>query len=424
MRPVILAAVACALAACGTGGAADRSEIQLTLFGDPVETAGYATMVSEFETANPDVEVTLAPVATQADLLARLTTAFAGGAPPDVFLVNFRTYGQFAAQGALAPVQPHLDASDVLDADDFFPQVFEAFRFDGEELTCMPQNLSSLQVYYNADRFDAAGLDRPRAGWTWDDFLAAARALTGDGAYGLGVEPRIIRLAPFVWSNGGDVVDDPDAPTTLTLDAGPARDALDWFLDLSLVHGVVPPDREEQSREAEARFLDGDLGMLLDSRRAVPTLRTIEQFSWDVAPLPVAPGGEPATILHSDAYCLSAEGDVDAGWRLVEFAMSERGQTILAESGRTVPSRIDVASSPVFLEPDLPPASSEVFTDAATHLRATPHTATWPRVEKEADTLLEEIFYGRAAREAGIRALVESTRPLFSAGEQTPATAG
>jgi multiple sugar transport system substrate-binding protein len=104
--------------------------------------------------------------------------------------------------------------------------------------------------------------------------------------------------------------------------------------------------------------------------------------------------------------------------------MSERGQTILAESGRTVPSRIDVAASPVFLEPDLPPASSEVFTDAATHLRATPHTATWPRVEKEADTLLEEVFYGRAAREAGIRALVDSTRPLFSAGEQTPATAG
>ena len=28
------------------------------------------------------VEVTLAPVATQADLLARLTTSFAGGAPP------------------------------------------------------------------------------------------------------------------------------------------------------------------------------------------------------------------------------------------------------------------------------------------------------------------------------------------------------
>ena len=27
-------------------------------------------------------------------------------------------------------------------------------------------------------------------------------------SYGLGVEPSIIRLAPFVWSNGGDIVDD------------------------------------------------------------------------------------------------------------------------------------------------------------------------------------------------------------------------
>ena len=42
---------------------------------------------------------------------------------------------------------------------------------------CLPQNLSSLVVYYNRDLFDAAGVPYPEAGWTWDDFLAAAKAL-------------------------------------------------------------------------------------------------------------------------------------------------------------------------------------------------------------------------------------------------------
>ena len=76
---------------------------------------------------------------------------------------------------------------------------------------CLPQNVSSLVVYYNRDLFEAAGVPLPTAGWTWDDMTAAAAALRDGDQYGLGVEASIIRLAPFVWSNGGDIVDDPAA---------------------------------------------------------------------------------------------------------------------------------------------------------------------------------------------------------------------
>ncbi|HEX5996120.1 MAG TPA: sugar ABC transporter substrate-binding protein [Jiangellales bacterium] len=405
------------LAGCGAGDPTDRSPgITVMLFGDAEEVAGYRTLIEAFEQANRDVDVTLSPVATQDQLMARLTTSFAGGRPPDVFLLNYRRYGQFAAQGAIEPVQSYLDDSEVLDEDDFSPRAMDAFRFDGNELTCLPQNLSSLVVYYNADLFAAAGVPPPRAGWDWDDFLSAARSLTGDGRYGVGVEPSVIRIAPFIWSNGGELVDDPDQPTTLTLTASAAtREAVDWFLDLQLVHGVVPPDAEEQSESSEARFLRGTLGMYLNSRVAVPTLRTIDGFTWDVAPLPVAPGGVPASILHSDAYCMGAGlPSHDEAWRFIEFAMGPAGQKILAESGRTVPSRLDVADSPAFLDPAKPPRSSRVYLDAEPYLRATPRTATWSRVERESNTLLEEVFYGRVGREEGLRRLEEQIRPLFA----------
>jgi multiple sugar transport system substrate-binding protein len=419
IRALAVALLAVAVAACGgpatSGQGGGTTRITVVLFGDAIEVAGYGDLVDAFTDANPDVEVALSPVATQDDLLARLTTSFAGGNPPDVFLLNFRRYGQFAAQGAIDPAQPYLDASEVLDEADFADAPMDAFRFDGTELTCMPQNLSSLVVYYNRDLFEAAGVPLPAEGWTWDDLLEAGEALTGDGTYGIGIEPKLIRLAPFVWSNGGELVDDEDRPTRLTVDDGPAREALDFLLDLSLVHGVVPPDAEELSESSEARFLRGTLGMLFDSRVAVPTLRTIEGFDWDVAPMPVAPGGEPVSILHTDAYCLGAgAGNPEASWRFVEFAMSAEGQEILAASGRTVPSRLDVARSPTFLEPDLPPASSQVYLDAEPTLRATPRTATWSRVEKEGDALLLEVFYGRVEREAGIARLVEDTTPLFA----------
>ena len=404
------------LANCGGGSDAssDGDALRFVLFGDPVETAGYEDLVAAFEEANPDVDVLLSPVAEQDDLLAKLTTQFASGRPPDVFLVNYRNYGQFASQGVLAPVQPYLDQSTVIAEEDFAPAALDAFRFDGTELTCMPQNVSSLVTYYNADLFEQAGLPLPRAGWTWDEFLAAAQSLTDDGRYGVGTEVSLIRVAPFVWSAGGEVVDDPDAPTTLTVDSGDARTGLDFFLDLQTVHHVAPPEREEQSQDSEARFLAGGLGMYLNSRKSVPTLRTIEDFTWDVAPLPVAPGGEPATILHGDAYCMAEAGQQEEAWRFVEFANSVEGQTILARSGRTVPSRTDVARSAAFLRPDEPPASAEVFVDVQPSIRAVPHTATWSRVEKEADQILEELFYGRVEREEGIDLLVRTTAPLFA----------
>jgi multiple sugar transport system substrate-binding protein len=421
MRSLITAATAVAalLAGCGGGDTAGSSPdssvtLQFVLFGDAVETAGYQQLIDDFTADNPDVRIVLSPVATQDDLLAKLTTGFAGGSPPDVFLINYRRYGQFADQGVLEPVGPYLDDSDAIDESDFAETALEPFRFDGQTLTCMPQNISSLQVYYNVDLFEQSGAPLPEAGWTWDEFLAAAQAITGDGNYGLGIEPTLIRLAPFVWSAGGELVDDPKAPTRLTIDAGAAREALDFFLDLQLKHGVVPPQREELSQDSESRFLNGRLGMYLNSRRSVPTLRTIDGFTWDVAPLPVAPGGEPSTIQHGDAYCMSRDGrNIDATWRFIEYANTAAGQTTLAATGRTVPSRTDVAESPVFLEPEEPPASSQVFLDVIGDIRGTPVTATWPKVEKEANNILEGIFYGQTDQEEGIRQMIEETVPLF-----------
>src|SRR3712207_3101095 len=145
-------------AACASGEPAEDSatvgegteaggEIELAMFGDPAEVSGYEDMVAAFEDENPEVDVTIAPVPEQDDLAARLTTGFAAGDPPDVFLINYRNYGQYADQGVLEPVQGFLDESDAISEDEFAETSMEAFRFDGENLTCMPQNVSSLVVY-------------------------------------------------------------------------------------------------------------------------------------------------------------------------------------------------------------------------------------------------------------------------------------
>ena len=90
--------------------------------------------------------------------------------------------------------------------------------------------MSSLAVYYNRDLFQKYGVAEPQAGWTWNDLhrdgdradprrerhSRQGHRVRGGApqvaVYGLGVEPPMIRVAPFVWSNGGEIVDDPQQP--------------------------------------------------------------------------------------------------------------------------------------------------------------------------------------------------------------------
>ncbi|MDQ3958367.1 MAG: sugar ABC transporter substrate-binding protein [Actinomycetota bacterium] len=397
---------------CSSSGSAEDGEtatIQVQVSGEPEETAVYSSIAEQFEKLNDDVRVEVIEVAEKDDHLARLTTSFAGGNPPDVFLVNFREYSQFVVRGAIEPMERHLDA---VDTDDYFPQPLEAFTYDGE-LQCMPQNISSLVVYYNKAIFEAAGLPRPKEGWSWDDFRATARALTGGDVRGLGIEPTIIRLAPFVWSAGGEIVDDPESPASLDLDNPGAREALEFIVSLVRDDGVVPTADEVAAQDLETRFVTGKLGMLLSSRRDTPAFREVAGLDWDVAPLPV--GREPAGILHSDAYCIAAGSDaVDDAAAFVRFATGEEGETLGALSGRTVPSLISVANSGAFLDPVQPPRHSEVFLDGIPSIRRTPVLPTWPEIEDIAEQVLIRAFYeeGYTIDEA-IHDLDEETRDLF-----------
>jgi multiple sugar transport system substrate-binding protein len=400
---------------------AGPTRITVMVAGDPEEIDAYRAVLDAFNGSQAAVDADLLPFAERDDLIARLATSIAGGAPPDLFLMNYRFYGQFAARGALAPVGPYLEASDRLSAGDFFETAMVPFRWEGEQL-CLPQNVSSLVVYYNADLFDRAGLDRPTDGWEWDDMVRAARRLTRDqdrdgtiDVYGLGVDPEIIRVAPFLWSSGGRLVDDEVSPSGFDFD-GAAVVALQRFLDLRTVEEVTPTDEEAESEDFESRFLHGRLGMLMESRRVVPTLRTIDDFGWDVAALPSLV--EPVSVLHSDAYCMTAGSDAkDAAWRFMEFALGPEGQRITALAGRTVPSLRSVAASDAFLDPDADPARAEVFLEQIPRLRAVPVISTWPEIEDTVNGLLEEAYYGGGrAVEVAVELTVQ-TRAQFGRAE-------
>jgi len=414
-----------------------ESHIRFQFYGDAEERAVYEQLVTQYMATHPGrtVEMTYVPAQDdepgQDDHTLKLQAAFTAGSPPDVFLLNYRRQAQFATSGALLPVGPLLASSGV-DAGQYYPAALDAFRTNGQ-LQCMPQNISSLVVFYNKDLFTKYHVTLPTAGWTWEQFLNAARQLTIDtnrdgkpDIYGLSTEPIVMRLAPFIWQSGGDLVDQPAKPARLTLDAPRARKAIDFFLNLSNVYGVVPSEDEATAQNDYTRFTAGKLGMVLYSQRVVPAFRGIKDFTWDVAPLPV--GDRAATVLHSQGYCIAAQTqEKDAAWDFVRYATGPEGQRLAARSGAMVPSLTAVAESADFLDPSRAPASSKVFLDVIPTIRALPTTPNWGAVEQSVGEELEKAFFANSeANEAlgAAQAEVEGgMRPISLAAKKVIAAA-
>jgi multiple sugar transport system substrate-binding protein len=240
------------------------------------------------------------------------------------------------------------------------------------------------------------------------------------------------RMVSFVWSAGGEIVDDLDNPTTLTIESPEAIDGLTRFISLGASgFNVVPPEEEVAAENDQDRFMRGGAAMYLQSRRPVPTLREIDGFSWNVTSLPVL--NEAATVLHSDAFCMTADTDNPyAVWTFIEFAGGSEGQLLLAETGRTVPSLVSVSESDVFLlgaplsganttspaSPEaavaLPPTNAQVYIDNISVIHRLPTTSTWIEVEDafnaEFDRSLYVAYFDVAAAAA---AAIENSKDAF-----------
>lgn len=382
----------------GTSNGRLAGSIRVAAAGGDGEIRALKDVADAFMAANPGTTIELDTVAAAGELIGKLTAAFLAGNAPDVFVLNYRRLGGFAAKGVIDPV-------DGVDTSVLYPKLLGAFTFDGM-LLCLPSNAASMVVYLNTALFSRAGVPLPKAAWTWEDMLTTARALRAKGVSAIGFETALIRLAPFVWSNGGEIVDNQDRPTVVDLSSSAAREAIRYLLDLQAT-GQSATDRAAQ--EPEEAFGAGRIAMFLDSRRAVPGFRKTEGLAFDVAPVPARKSA--VSVLHSDGYCVTKDSKNRALARAFSaYAVTGAGARILAETGRTVPALRSLAGSASFLAPDKEPKSSKVFLDQLDAVRALPHSPTWNEAEEGVEEVLAQLFAGRMTIDRAIGEISTITR--------------
>jgi len=312
-------------------------------------------VIAAFEEENPNIKVEFENIGSSSEYYQKLQTTIAGGLAPDVFYPPTHIAYALATKGAMLPLDDYI-AADSMDMGKYDQNILALYQQEGSQY-CLPIDTASLVVFYNKDLFDAAGVDYPEAGWTWDDFLATAQALTadedGDGMTDqFGVEVFTSYWPMVVWSQTGHALyDDIRNPTAfLGADEGSIA-AVQWLADLINVHGVMPS--AEQRADISDMFVAGKAAMNIVGHWRVPRYLNNAEFGFDFAPLPL---GEVA-VNRADGSCFavseSSEHPQEA-WEFVKFLAGpdSLGVDLLLDLQQMTPVVTEFQESDKFLNPE------------------------------------------------------------------------
>lgn len=255
----LTAALALLAAGCGTGtdGTAADGPVTLTVatWANETESDELDAILDRLN-AGQDAYRLEQMVVPGGEYYTKLQTMIAGRQSPDLFWLSQEYVPAYAQNGTLTDLTGLVE--DAVDLDDYLPGSLDAATVDST-LYGLPWIGQPYVVYYNADRFDEAGLDEPDGDWDWAAFRETARALTDDGQWGYattGTPP----LALHAWGEGGDYV---DAAGEVVLDSPATVAGLESAHALITDPTATMPQALAQSRGVESAFVDGTVAMVV-----------------------------------------------------------------------------------------------------------------------------------------------------------------
>ena len=406
------------LASCGAGPSAQGpTEISFMMWGAPEELAVWQAVVDDFQKANPNITVKV-DVSDWDSYWTKLNTLIAGNTPPDVFAMDAPLYLDWQSRGALLNLQPYIDANPGF-LDGFYPQTLTAYKLtDG--YYGLPRDFQTIVLFYNKDMFDAAGVEYPNADWTYDDLMAAAKALTrdndGDGKidqYGIWTDTWDMELfwSEAIWAYGGDIIS-ADHSKTLIGEGG-ARDA--WaFIDSLYKEGVMPTPTSS-GEFGDDLFQPKVAAMTTIGHWAVPGY-VQAGINFDVAPMPKGPAGQ-ATSVNSAGFVISKDSkNAEAAFEFIKFALSEAGQKRLAELGFAIPVLKSVAEGDAYLKQP-GQLNQQVFLDSLEFAQMKPVFKGYEEWAAVVGDGMTPVFDGEAELDATLDEVVTGADEILAANQ-------
>jgi multiple sugar transport system substrate-binding protein len=343
------------------GGGSSGEPIELTMwhgYGKVIDNQGQTNyeaksltdLVDEYNAMNTGIHVNLDYIGSNDHALEKLTVALNAGEQPDITY----QYGTSMPQIATAPGV--MDLTDKVQDPSYnwsdFSEGARQAATVNDQVFGIPALIDNLAIVYNKDLFEQAGVDEPTADWTWDDFRAAAKALTDPSKqqYGFAFpidasEDTVWHYDAMLWEAGGDILNADNTQAAFNSDAGVT--ALTMLQDMAVTDKSVFLDQQNTGK-IDQLFNAGKIAMDVTGPWA---LSGYPDINYGVQIMPMFDGGSHATIAGPDMWVIfDNDGHGDAAWQFMQwFTAAEQVKQDSMESGH-LPIRNSVVEEPGFVD--------------------------------------------------------------------------
>jgi multiple sugar transport system substrate-binding protein len=321
--------------------------------------------------------------------------------------------------GGLA-VLDDLVKRDRLDLGDFWPRIMDLSRHK-QKLYTLPLGGGPNPLFFSPRLFREGSLDSPieldaKGMWTWDRFADSARRLAqSDGdtfkRAGYLVDFNVIRVAPWIWSNGGDYFN--AERTKCTLAQGPAIDAVQFLADLRQKQRVGPG--AGQPAPGIRWFPEQTVAMQLQPMTSMAVWRQDATFEFDVVANPKGKADQLGLLNDWSVGVVASTKVKDAAWEVLKHLTGPEAILYYSAAGRAFPWRKSVATSKEFREKQPLKGIETVFKLGERSGKTIPYVVPWLDIQTVGNSALEEVRDGKTTPREALERIAREADRLLSA---------
>ena len=326
------------MTACGSKDGSKSDDIELvvgTWTGRPDITQMQRRQFAAFEKENPGITIDHRVYVNNYD--QGIQTEYAAGVAPDVFFMDIASAANYIDKKVVMPLDDYLTD----EVSNYSEAAINGFIGEDGKVYGLPKDSATLVLFYNKDYFKVAGIEK--APETWQELIEASKKLLA--AKDAGKLPKEfihplsmildgVRVAPFIYSNGGKMV---DSNGDLDLNDPKTKEAMEFYYSL-IREGYADIPQNQGTATIESSFAEGKSAMIMSGTWGETFFRTAAtDLNYDKSILPYSK--KPSTMFLSVAYAVNSKTKhEEAAAKFVKFISGIKGQTILIESEHALPT--------------------------------------------------------------------------------------
>lgn len=309
---------------------APKKDVTLNLaIWDEKQQAVTEELIAAFKKTNSNIEIELT-VMPPDQYWTVIQAGLTSGSGPDLFWMSGDRAISIMPANLLLPLKSYIER-DGVDMGKFPASIKQFYQHDNDYYG-IPKDFDTIGIFYNKALFDAAGVEYPKQGWTWDDLLEKSKKLTtispdgGQNNYGIVMSQNIqSSVFNFLYQNGGSVYSADGK--TVTIDSPENLETLQFMTDIMFKYKVSPDGVEQTELGAAAMFTSGLAAMIPDGSWMANYYCDILGDDVDVAWMPAKK--KSTCILNGIAYSASANTkNPDAAWEFLKFLATKEAAEI------------------------------------------------------------------------------------------------